>query len=432
MDGGEGTDTVSEIHKKTVISMQAARTNHIMRIIFINNYYYDRGGAERIFLDEISLLNSRGHCCAPFTRHHEKNYPSEYSSFFAPEFQHKNIPFVSKGPAFFKFIYSFDTKKSFSKLISEFKPDIIHAHNIYGRITSSVIDIAKEKRIPVVMTLNDYKLICPECTMLCQGEVCSKCNGSHFIHCILNRCRNNDLPTSAAYAIESYIINKLKKLEWVSQFICPSHFIFNQHKEINGVKGKLLHIPHFVNASHYSPLYSPGKYILYAGRLSREKGIFTLLKAIDQLQTTLRIAGDGPLLKDIQSYITDHNINNVILEGHKSDAELRDLITNSAFIIVPSECCEAFGLAVLEAFACGKPVIGSDIGGLPELIKDHVTGLLFTPGDHQELKEKIIYLLQNPALNTKMGEAARKKTETDYSPNLHYERLLKLYSSLLS
>lgn len=403
-----------------------------MKIIFANNYFYLRGGTERNFFEESKLLELHGHKITPFTRHHEKNYNSEYAKYFPTNFEYENVSLFKKFPASFKLIYSYECRSKFSELLTLFSPDIIHVHNIYGRLTTSVIDEARKREIPVVMTLNDYKLICPSYLMLSNSEVCEKCKGRKFYYCALKRCHKESFIPSLVYTVESYFNSLFRKYDWVKYFICPSKFLLEKHAEAGISDEKLVHIPHFVNAENFEPDYAVGNYVLFVGRLSREKGILTLLKAVKGLDVPLRIVGEGPMKAEYETYVQENKINDVSFEGYKSGENLRDFYKNAAFIVVSSEWYEVAGKVILEAFACGKPVIAAEIGGIPELVTNHETSLLFKPGEYQELREKIDYLLSNPSIITQMGKNARKKIEEEYNPEIHYQKLMDVYERALT
>lgn len=403
-----------------------------MKIVFMNNYYYLRGGSERVFFDEMEILKLHGHEIVSFSRHYEKNFNSNFVSFFPSFIEYENVSILRKITTGLKLIYSLEAKDKITKMINHFMPDIIHAHNIYGRLTSSVLDAAKDRDIPVVMTLHDYKLICPSYSMLLNGRSCERCKGGRFYNCLLTRCHKGSLSASAVYTIESYFNRLFKKYDHIKYFICPSRFLLIKHLESGLPEEKLIHISNFIRVEKYDPNYKHENYILYAGRLSKEKGIMTLLKAVNGLEVSLKIAGDGPMREEYETYAKGNQLLNVLFEGYKTGDELRELFRNAAFIVFPSECYENAPMTILEAFAYGKPVIGSNIGGIPEMVVEGETGLLFGPGNPDELREKILYLLSNPSLIEAMSRKAREKTETEFNAEIHYKRLMEIYKAAIS
>lgn len=403
-----------------------------MKVLFANNYYYLRGGAERVFFDEMDLLTKKHHEIIPFSRHFEKNIPSEYAQYFPSEFSYKGVPFSGRLIAGFKLIYSFECRNQFRKLLNDMKPDLVHAHNIYGRLTSSIIDAAKAKKIPVIMTLHDYKLVCPSYLMLSSGSPCERCKGKRFYYCILTRCHKNNFIASAVYTLEAYFNSWLKKYNLVNFFICPSMFSLKKHLEAGIPEDKLVYLSNFIKVESFEPKYGIGDYILYVGRLSKEKGITTLLNTIKGLDMKLKIVGDGPVREDCERFARENSLKNVEFVGYKSGEELKELYRNSALLVMPSEWYENAPMTILEAFAYGKPVIGSDIGGIPEMVVDGETGLLFEAGNYYDLREKIRYLISNPSLIIGMGKKARKKVEEEHNAEVHYNRLMRVYEKALS
>lgn len=403
-----------------------------MKLVFVNNYYYLRGGAERVFFEEAELLASRGHEVVPFSRRHEENIVSPDEKYFASDLKYYDVSIPKKISASIKLIYSYECKRKITDVLRSFSPDIVHGHNIYGRMTTSIIDAAKKNRVPVVMTLHDFKLICPSYLMLSKGMVCDRCMGRKYYYCLTTKCHKNSLMPSLVYTLESYFNSIFRKYDNVKYFISPSKFLLKKHVEAGIEAGKLVHIPNFINSDNYVPDYSSGKYVLFAGRLSMEKGVMILLKAMRNVNMPLKIVGDGPMRIIYETYAKENNLRYVRFEGYRSGQELAALYKNASFVIVPSECYENAPMTVLEAFAYGKPVIASNIGGMSEMVIDNETGFLFEPGDHELLKEKIQYLADRPSLAASMGKKARKKIEEEYDSERHYERLMKLYGKACS
>jgi glycosyltransferase involved in cell wall biosynthesis len=404
-----------------------------MRVVLLNNFYYLRGGSEKVFLDELEMLNALGHDAIPFSRRHEKNVYSEYSNFFPMPMEYDgNVSLWKKFFAGLKLIYSYECSERFYRLIDSFNPNIIHAHNIYGRLTSSVIDTAKKRTIQVVMTLHDYKLICPSYLMLLNGRPCERCKGGNYYNCLFTRCHRRHFFPSMIYTAESYFNAWFKKYNWIKYFICPSNFSREKHLETGISEERLIYMPNFIKIENFDPDYSTGSYILFGGRLSKEKGILTLLKAVRGIGIKLKVVGDGPIRDKLETFINENEIDNVIFEGYKSGENLRDLFRNAAFLVFPSELYENAPMTILEAFGYGKPVVGSNIGGIPEMVVEGKTGLLFEPGNAEDLREKINYFLNHPSEIVDMGKNARKKVEREYTADLHYQRLIEVYQKALS
>lgn len=401
-----------------------------MKFVFANNFYYMRGGSERVFFDEIEMLEKGGNKVAPFTMHFEKNFPSPYSRFFAPELMYEGVGLAKKAKASAKLVYSKDARKSFSGLLESFKPDIVHGHNIYGRLTTSIIDEARARKTPLVMTLHDYKLVCPSYLMIRNDTVCSKCAGGAFYNCLLSRCHKGSLVSSLVYTAESYFASAFKKYDWVSRFISPSEFLLKKHLEAGFPEKKLIHIPNFIKVSEFEPVYSNRGYILYVGRLSKEKGVITMLKAVKGLDVELKIVGDGPMRKEYEAFARENGIANAIFEGYKTGDGLKDMFKGAAFVVFPSEWYENAPMSILESFAFGKPVVASMVGGVPEMVIDGKTGLLYPMGDDKALWERIKYLASSPSKTIELGRAARLKVERENNAERHMAMLKGVYEKI--
>ena len=403
-----------------------------MRIAMANNYYYIRGGAERVLFEEKKILEAHGHQVPVFSQTHPQNEFSEFSDYYSPFKDWRNISRFQKVPMALNIMYDRRTARGFDRFLEATDSNIVHAHNIYGGLTTSILDIAKRKGVPVVMTLHDYKLICPSYSMLNRGRVCEGCRNGRFIHCLLNTCHKESLTASGVYCIESYLNKWLHKYDTIRYFICPSMFSLRKHADHGIHRDRLLHIPNFVNSADHEPSHKEGNYALYVGRLSKEKGILTLLTAVEHLNVPVRIVGDGPLKAEYEDIARNKRMTHVIFEGYKTGEDLKQLYENAAFLVLPSECYENAPMTILEAYACGKPVVGANIGGIPEMIDHGKTGMLFEMRDAEQLAECIENLWSNKSLCRQIGHAARNKVEREFSSELHYEHLMELYRNLLN
>jgi glycosyltransferase involved in cell wall biosynthesis len=398
-----------------------------MRIAMANNYYYLKGGAERVLFEEKNILEAHGHQVPVFSQAHPYNEFSQYSDYYPPFKDWRNISRFQKVPMALNIMYDHRTARGFNRFLEAADCDIVHAHNIYGGLTTSILDIAQKKTVPVVMTLHDYKLICPSYLMLNRGSVCEDCRSGRFIHCLLKTCHKESLTASCVYCMESYLNKWLHKYNKIRYFICPSMFSLTKHAEHGIPRDRLLHVRNFVNFDKHKPQYDDGGYVLFVGRLSKEKGILTLLAAVEHLDVPVRIVGDGPLKAEYQGFVTEHKMDYVTFEGYKSGDDLKRLYENAAFLVIPSEWYENAPMTVLEAYAYGKPVVGSRIGGIPEMIEHGRTGMLFEMGDVGQLTECIRNLWSDKSLCQQMGHAARNKVEREFSSEEHYEHLMEVY-----
>ena len=395
-----------------------------------------RGGAERVFLAESYLMESHGNKVHVFARQHPNNLASKYDKFFPREMVTDSIKPSFRGlQSLSQYFYSLNAKRCLSSMMENINFEIAHAHNIHGRLTTSVLDLLYQKNIPVLMTLHDYKLICPNYKLMYDDHICEDCKDSRFLMAIWNMCHKNSIVASTIVSLEAYFNHLFGKYRnKVQCFISPSIFLKRKLVEFGWPQSQIVYIPNFVEVTKFHARYISGKYFLYIGRLSPEKGIPTLIKAFMKIASkkiTLYVAGEGPFRNNVESMAAADS--RIRFTGHLAGKTLEEITRNALAVVVPSEWYENAPISVLEALAFGKPVVGARIGGIPEMIKDGVNGYLFTPGHVDDLCEKLEFPLSMSEENIRnMGQAARQKVEREYNPELHYERLIELYSNALS
>ncbi len=406
-----------------------------MKILFLNNFYYLRGGSERVLLEEMRMLREAGHEVAIFTRSYKRNQSTPYDHFFPAEMQRDRFSVSLNGLMTVKeILYSSSARQGLRRLLEEFKPDLVHAHNIYGGLSTAVLDAVKETKTPTVMTLHDLKLLCPSYLMLNHGQVCERCKGHRFYQSVLTRCHKDSYLASAIYATESYFSRLFRKYDSVKLFIAPSQFLLSKHRELGHDTAKFVHIQNPAGLDGVAPSEHPGRYLLFFGRLSREKGIRTLIDAFKKTRTDmlLYIAGDGADREAVEEMAAQQSNERIRFLGFLTAEPLGKAIDSARAVILPSECYENAPMAILEAFSRGKPVIGANIGGIPEMIDDGVNGYLFKSGNAEDLRKKLEQFLALPGERiTEMGRAARRKVENEYSVATHYDRLMQAYGKAL-
>ena len=398
-----------------------------MKILFVNKFFYLNGGSERIFFQERNFFLSQGHKVIDFSMSDRRNFFSPFSEFFISNINYyKNNGWLSKIRQGVNFIHSSESVQKISQLIVREQPDIAHLHNIYHHLTPAIIPALKRYGIKVVMTLHDYKLICPSYLALKNNHICTECNGKYFWRPFSNNCQKS-LLQGILFAIEAMWHQLKRSYGFVDLFIAPSLFLAGfASKRVPAHKIKVLR--NGLNTNRFKANYHDKGYVLYFGRLSREKGIKTLLQAHKSIRYSIPLAvvGTGPLAENL-------NLSFPIVDfpGYRTGKDLENLIANAAFVVVPSEWYENCSMVVLESMALGKPVIGSRVGGIPEQIEDGKTGFLFEMGNVGELAEKMKLLMANKDLRVKMGHAARLKLEREFSLEAHCEKLLDIYNKLL-
>jgi len=404
-----------------------------MKILQINNCHYRRGGADAVYLNTINLLKERGSQVVEFSQKSENNEPSDYEPFFVEEFDPLKLSFIKKILFTPRQLYSFETAKKLEKLLSQEKPDVAHIHLYKGVLTVSVLRTLKKKKVPVCITLHDYGLICPR-NILFDGDnnICEKCIRGSAWSCVVKRCNRKNLFYSAINFIEYTFINTFFKPErYINVAVPVSKFNLRKHSERKGLKDRLIHLYNFSPELEVNtPRYEKGEYFIFYGRLSNEKGINTLIDAFKQLKHNfkLKIVGAGQLENDLKKRLLDERIENIEMLGYKSGKELNQLIKKSSFIVVPSEWYENNPMTIVEGFSFGKPVIGSDIGGIPELIVEGETGYVFEMANKDDLARKVKCAAGlNAGEYLSMSQNCRKYAEAHFSGAVHYSELLEIY-----
>ncbi|MBI4215096.1 MAG: glycosyltransferase family 4 protein [Parcubacteria group bacterium] len=410
-----------------------------MKILQINKFFYPRRGAERYYFNLMELLKSKGHKVIPFSMQDDRNEPSEYAEYFVSRMELGDIAekkFTAGLLNFGRMIYSREAKQKISRLLDETKPDIAHIHLIYHHISPSILGEIKKRGIPIVMTLHDYKLICPNYSLYTEGSVCERCRGNRFYNAVLHRCLKDSYLVSAAAMAEMYVHKAFQFYEKnIDRFIAPSQFVKTKMAEFGQDASKIEVAPHFIKVQSskfkvqsYSSKFKSG-YLLYFGALSIEKGIDKFLEYFAKLDNPveLRIAGDGSLGEKIQNYIKEHQMTHVKLLGRLEDEALKAEIAGSLAVVVPSVSYETFGLAVLEAYQMGKPVLASRLGALPELVENGQTGYLFDMKEERSVLDVLRRAISNTEEMARMGENGHKLARDRYNEEEHYKRIMEIY-----
>ncbi|MCL5263753.1 MAG: glycosyltransferase family 4 protein [Chloroflexi bacterium] len=402
----------------------------------VNKFLYRFGGTERYLFDQCKFLERRGHEVIPFAMAHPRNWESQYSKYFVSNVEYDKALASANPLAKFRIalrlLYSLEAKAKISALIERTCPDVAHIHNIYHQISPSILPVLHRKGIPVVQTVHDFKLVCPGYSFFAQSKVCEICKSGNFLRAIQKKCVKNSRAATALAVFETYFHRWLRIYDRnIQLFITPSAFSRNKLIEYGVEVNRVVHIPPPVDLAEYAPRLVAGDYALYFGRLVRFKGLMTLLKAMKGLRgLSLVIAGEGEMKDEIERTIAHDGLDNVRLVGYVGGDGLKETIQRAKFVVVPSECYENAPFAIFESFALGKAVVGSRIGGIPELIDEGTDGLLFTPGDVDDLHGRLAYLLDHPKACASMGRNGRNKLQMRFSLEKHYDRLENIYSNL--
>jgi glycosyltransferase involved in cell wall biosynthesis len=404
-----------------------------MRILQVNKFNYIRGGAEKYFIEISKKLEKEGHQLATFSMHHPKNNPSPWDKYFVSRISFNEGGLRDKIIAPFRIVYSLEAKRKFKKIVKDFKPDIIHIHNIYHQISPSILDIAKKYKVPVVMHLHDYKLICPNYQLFVDNKICYRCKGGKYYNCIKHKCFKKSLSRSILATVEMWFHHKILNIykDNVSQFIAPSDFMRKTVVDFGIDAKKVSLVYNFSEELEVSKnIDEVENYGLYFGRISDEKGIDVLLKAfsIYNGNMKLKIVGSGPSEEKIKTMSKELGLENKVeFLGSKFGEDLVSIIQKAKTIFIPSIWNENMPLTLLESLYLSKVVIASRTGGLPELIDDKETGFLFNNGDATQLANLIEGLDKYNLME--MGKEAKSKIE-NLSIDKHFIEIMRIYNKL--
>ncbi len=399
-----------------------------MKILMVNKFLYPRGGSESYMLYLAEHLEKIGHQVQFFGMYDENNTMGNTLGLYT-----QNMDFHSKGLARFlypfKIIYSFEAKKKIMQVIDDFKPDIVHMNNINFQLTPSIIYGIKKKGIPLVQTVHDYQMICPNHLLynFDKNIPCEKCvRGSH-INCIKNKCIHASKIKSIIGVIEAKFYSLLKTYKRVDLFICPSNFLENKLLSAKEYyKGKTKTIHNFINKEKFAN-NSPKEdsYIVYVGRLSKEKGIENIKGAALLLpEYRFVVAGSGPDEEMLRG------IDNVNLAGFLTGDKLVELMANAKVLLLPSVCYENCPLSILEAHALGVPVVTMNSGGMAELVADGVTGALVNEPTPEGIAAKLKETLENESFYKTLKENCKNEKDNILSVETYADILIREYEKL--
>lgn len=402
-------------------------------LLSINNYFYPRDGVDVLFLEHNRLLAESGWEVVPFSMHHPSNAPSPWSRHFVEELElGHDYSLMQKAARVPKVIYSLEARRKLGALLREIRPRIAHCHNIYHHLSPSILGILKQHRIPTVMTLHDFKIACPAYHMFDGRQPCEKCKGGHLHSVLTNRCIKGSLALSAIVMTEALVHSALRSYaRCVDRFISPCQFYIDKLVEWGWPKSRFVHIPSFVDETMFRPRFEPGAHILYFGPLAPEKGLTTLVSAAALAKVRVHVAGSEGMLSDSLRLMATRLGADVTFLGPLEGEALITQIQTARAVVLPSEWYENAPISVLESYALGKPVIASDAGGLPEIVRHGLTGWIFRAGNAQALADVLATVSSLPEAEiSAAGRRARALVETEFSRARYQQRMLDLYELL--
>ena len=405
-----------------------------MKILLINKYHFLKGGAERAFFDMARILAVHGHEVAFFSMQDPKNASTPWERFFVEsvDYAASRLSVAEKLRMAMRIIWNREANQKLESLLREFQPDIVHLHNIYHQLSPSILWVLKRHRIPMVMTLHDYKLLSPNYSLFVRGQIWDHTSGWR---CIKDRCVKDSLPKSLVCALEQWFHRLIGSYGLIRTFISPSLFLAEKFR-VQGFQGRIEHIPNSLSSEAF-PILSIGpekksQNFLFFGRLSPEKGADVLIRAFVVLpdHQTLDIVGDGPDRIRLETLVTTLGLGaRIHVLGAQFGAALDDLKRTAYGILIPSSWYENFPYVVTESLQSGCVVIAARIGGIPERIVHGRNGFLFEPGDTENLVSVIRSL---PQYDLALLRKNAQESVGDLSEAIFYERLIALYRTLIS
>lgn len=410
--------------------------NFQMKIILAHKFYRMTGGTEKYFNDLTTMLKKHGHTPIPFSLNHPDNPYTPYNKYFLPDLNYRETSLTYRIKNATRMIgrtlYSRESRQHIEKLIKEQEPDIAHIQSIEHHISPSILHSFQKYNIPVVQSINTYKLICASYRLylLDKQEICESClYGKHY-HALQKKCVKGSLAASFLAMTEMYLHNFMRIYHLVDRFIVSNEFMAQKMLDAGYEKHKIIKLLNPLNLEDYQPSYDSEDFILYFGRLDPEKGVSTLLSAMAQLRTLkLIVVGDGSQMQALQVQANNLNLHNVTFVGAKWGKDLEKYLTKAKLVVIPSLWYEPSPYVIYQSLAYGKPVIGSNIGGIPDLITEN-TGRTFEAGNVDELVQTLRQIAFEPTLLKQMGVAARQWAESHFDPNNYYQSLMKIYASL--
>ena len=408
-----------------------------MRILHVNKFLHRRGGAEAYMLDLAAAQRAEGHDVDFFAMQHPENDGDVNDDLFPARMELNPPPegLAARVRTAGQIIYRPDARAGMNAVLDRVRPDVVHLHNIYHQLSPSILRPVKKRGIAAVMTLHDYKLACPTYQFLdADGKICEACLPGKFRNATKKRCNQGSLAGSALATIELSVHRATHAYDAVDALICPSEFLKTKMAEGRVYPERLVHLPNFCDLRQITAAAQPGEGILYAGRLSPEKGVDVLVDAAAHLPAGLRvtIAGDGPERAALEKRAADRGVvDRVAFLGRIPGDELHQQMRDHAVVVVPSRWYENQPMTILEAYAAARPVVGSLLGGLPELIDDGVTGRLVTHDDPAALAAALSEVAGDPATAHRMGMVARERTHA-FSIDAHVRGLDEIYQRVVA
>lgn len=400
-----------------------------MRILLANKFHWNKGGSEKYYFELGELLKKHGHEVAYFSMEDEKNIKTGDKEYFVPQFDLNNS---SKLKAL-DVISNKHNQKIMEQALDDFKPDIVHLNNFQRQLSASVIKPCIDRKIPIVFTAHDVQAICPAITMMDNDKrPCELCMHGKYMNCIKKSCNKGSKLKSILGALEGYYyrIHKIYT-EKINYIITPSEFYRKKFIEDGVNENKIQAIHNSIEMDDYNVKTEDDGYALYFGRLSKEKGILDLINAFKSCKDgKLFIAGEGPEKETIEQIIKENKLGRrVKLLGFLNKEQMTEITRKCKFVVVPSIWYENCPYSILETLAIGKPIIGSNMGGIPELVNDNKNGFIYSTVE--ELTDRMNTLFEDKKLVEKFGKESKNLAKKNYDREVYYKKIEKIYKDVI-
>ena len=426
-----------------------------MKIILVNYRYFISGGPERYYFNIKEILEKNGHEVIPFSVKSSRNFPNDYEKYFLDivddevyfaQAKKKTPKMIFK--SFTRMFYSLEAKNKMKQLIRDTKPDLVYIMQMHNKISPSIVDAAREMKVPVVHRISDFQYMCPNALFYNDRiGVCEDCLKGKRFSCVKYKCVLNSPVYSGIKMMANWLHDAMKVHKRIDAFVVPSEFTLGKLNVYGIPLKKLNHIPTFFNLKEKNPVVDYKPFVLFVGRIEKQKGLMTLVKAFEELPYELKIIGfsnDG-YEDELKNYLGrpingDLNVEestaygkngNIHFLGRKNFEEIVPYLKSCLCTTVPSEWYDNFPNVVLESYAYKKAVVATDFGSLQYMVDEGKTGMKFKYADLDDFRKKITYLMEHPEETKKMGENGYKLIETKYSPETHYKALMDVFYKVL-
>jgi glycosyltransferase involved in cell wall biosynthesis len=390
-----------------------------VKIVLVHNTYLEQGGEDVVYWQERNLLRDAGHEVLEYQRFN--NEMQEYSTV-------RRLTLIGR------IVWAPDSHRDFSQLLQQHRPDIVHVHNTFPLISPSILWACHEQQVPVVHTLHNYRLLCPGANFIRDGKPCEDCTQGSLWQSVAHGCYRDSRTQTAAVAL-MLSVHRARKT-WtraVDYYVALTEFARRKFVT-NGIPAERITVkPNCVDPDP-GQRSGEGSYALFVGRVSEQKGAYTLLRAWRRLpkNITLQVIGDGPARRELEAEAASQGLSNVTFMGRLPRERVISAMKGARFVVFPSQLYENLPLTILEAFACGVPVLASKLGAMSEVVEEGRTGLFFQAGDAEGMARVVKRAWEQPEYMARLGENARKEYESKYTAATNYQHLMQIYHHVIN